>query len=482
MAENAVGGINNINFNIGNGTLAHTVKPVLTAARTVQGMNKKNSLSALTKDLIMQYPVYLDSDIPYDTQVILVKANEKTYAALQLALWSADTAFGVDPTSTGGVRDFVRKYHVNDETPDMISYAGNLTRNISAYRGSYNPVSDAMVTPARDSALFNEGDEVEVLGMKEVPNMVCKYDIDHMWDRVEDFVSMESVNGLYNPTAQMVDKIHKTSAALEAANNGTKRTFRDKINAVDDNGYKENVFYGRDGEKLTKERLKSLNTASIIKSDKMSSLEPTLMQVEFFVRDGHGGGKVQKALIGVKCMPSLIRADAMASNIIAAIQGNHAAFQFVKWTRGETKIVRDMILNISQIKADAITKDKFAGYFGAMRRRRNNAKTFKFGDQTVNPFTTLCISMNTVNRVKEAAGYDLTDPSVARRLMDSLYLLGIQIVDTDTGLVSTILDEWDNYATTTINAMKGTASKEIDDSSMSAAMRIMGATQGRYGY
>lgn len=491
MAENSVGGINNINFNIGNGTLANTAKPVLTAARTVQGMNKKNSLSALTKDLIMQYPVYLDSDIPYDTQVVLVKANEKTYAALQLALWSADTAFGVDPTSNGGVRDFVRKYHLNDETPDMISYAGNLTRNISAYRGSYDSPSrghmpastNEIVTPARDSALWNESDEVEVLGMKTVPNMVSKNDIDHMWDQVEDYISMESVNGLYNPTEQMVNKIHKTAAALEAASDSeTKRTFREKYNDANANGYKADVFMGRTTDQLASDSRKSLANAAIVKSDKMTSLEPTLMTVEFFVRDPQGGGKVQKALIGVKCMPSIIRADAMAANIIAALQGNHAAFQFVKWTRGETKIVRDLIFNISQIKADAITKDRFAGYFGAMRRRKNSARTFKFGDQTVNPFTTLCISMNTVNRVKEAAGYDLTDPAMARRLMDALYLLGVQIVDVDAGIVSTMLDSWDNYATTTINAMKGTAAKDIDENSMSAAMKIMGATQGRYGY
>ena len=493
MAEKSVGGINKIEFNIGNGKLANTAKPVLTAARTVQGMNKKNSLSAMTKDLIMQYPVYLDSNIPYDSQVTIVKALEKLYASLQLALWSADTAFGVDPTSTGGVRDFVRKYHVNSDTPDMISYAGNLTRNISAYRGEYESSS----TPAQDSALFNEGDEVEVLHMTSIENRVGKSDIEKMWDTVEDRVCMESVNALYSPTNQMVSKIHRTAAALEASTDeeikdaftdpenatpAAKRTFRDKYNSVGDNGYKADVYMGRTEAELATDR-KSLTSAALVNNKQLSSLEPTLMQVEFFVRDSSGhGGKIQKAIIGVKAMPRIVKASAMASNIVAAIQGNHAAFQFVKWTRGETKIVRDLIFNISQIKKDAITKDRFDGYFGAMRKRRNNAKAFKFGDQTVNPFTTLVISMQTVEQVKAAAGYDLTDVTMAKRLMNALYLLGIQIVDTETNVVSTILDEWDGYASTTIKAMSGVATKDIDENSMSAAMKIMGATQGRYGF
>lgn len=474
MAENSVGGINNVNFNIGNGKLANTVKPVLTSARQIQGINKKNSLSAMTKDLIMQYPCLLDNAIDTETQMVVVKANEKNYAALQMALWSADTAFGIDPTSTGGVRDFVRKYHSNSDTPDVISYAGNLTRNISSFRGEYS--ADSAIEP---------GTEIELLTMKPINCSLSKTEIASMWDSVEDRITMECINNAYLPNKPVVDKINKVAAAIESSNM-TKEKFTEKYNRMNSNGYKDNVDTGRsknqmDGYKDSSGKFHEskiytgTSNAVLVRNDKLTMMEPTLLEVEFFVRNpGGNGGQVQKAIIGVKCMPRVVSTPAMCSNIISALQGNSAAFQFVKWTRGEVKIMRDVIFNVSQIKQDAITKDRFDRYFGAMRKRKNNFKTFKFGDATVNPFTTIVISSDTVETIKSTAGYDLNDPMIAKRLIDALFLLGFQIVDSNTGTVATILDDWTSFSNVTIRSLKGGIDKETDMTQIKEALRLMG--------
>ena len=481
MAENSVGGINNINFNIGNGKLANTVKPVLTSARSIQGMTKKNSLSAMTKDLIMQYPVFLDNAIDLDSQMTIVKANERNYAALQMALWSADTAFGVDPTSTGGVRDFVRMYHSNSDTPDVISYAGNLTRNVSAFRGEYD---------ARESVI-EEGSEIELLKMTPINCSLSKAEIASMWETIEDRIGMECVNDTYLPNKRVVDKIN--NIAMESANE-EKEKFREKFNRVNDNGFKNGHDYGRtpsdikdrtvkvkgkNGQEYEKHiyskiRKTETGNAAIIKNDKLTLMEPTLLEVEFFVRLPQGGGQVQKAIIGVKCMPRIISTPAMCSNIVGALQGNHAAFQFVKWTRGEAKIIKDFIFNVSQIKQDAITQDKFDRYFGAMRKRKNNFKTFKFGDATVNPFTTIVVSSTTVEMIKSNSGYDLRDPLTAKRLIDALFLLGFQIYDADTGIVSTMLDDWAAFTDVTIKSLSAGNGKETDLTQLKETLRLLG--------
>lgn len=483
MAE-AVSGVNQINFNIGAGKLGSSVKPALTAARSVQSLNKKNSLSALTRDLIMQYPLYIDNALDVDTQVIIAKGLEKELAALQLALWSADTAFGVDPTSTGGVRDFVKKYHSNSDTPDLISYTGNLVRNTSQYRDE--------MTPAVATESFDPDTELEVLNIKPIPNYVTPGDIAEMWVTVEDRVTMESVNEFYLPVNPVTKKLTKIARAVEAANDesvpadtsdGTPadgptqeankpRGFVDRYNAAHTTGYKAQTFQGKPDDDLKTAR-QTMNNAKVITSKELSSLEPTLIEVEFFVRDGQGN-RVQKAIIGVKVMPRIISSAGMVTNIIAAMQGSHAAFQFVKWTRGEVKIVRDLIFGVSQIKQDAITKDKYGKYFGAMRKRKNNFRTFKFGDTTVNPFTIISISKQTADQIKMNAGYDLTDPQMAKRLINTLFLLGFQIVDTNTGIVNTILDEWGDFSDTTISAIKSSNSKESSFSDIKEAMRAMG--------
>lgn len=473
MAENSVGGINNVNFNIGNGKMANTVKPVLTSARQIQGLNKKNSLSAMTKDLIMQYPCFLDNAIDTETQMIVVKADEKNYAALHMALWSADTAFGVDPTSTGGVRDFVRKYHSNSDTPDMISYAGNLTRNISSFRGEYSATEST----------FEPGTEIELLTMKPINCPLSKEDIASMWDTIEDRITMECVNNAYLPNKPVIDKINRVAAAIESSN-AAKEKFTEKYNRVQSSGFKANVDYGRTedeqkGYRNTKDyhlsQIRSgTSNAVLVRNDKLTMMEPTLLEVEFFVRNPGGGGQVQKAIIGVKCMPRVVSTPAMCSNIISALQGNSASFQFVKWTRGEVKIVRDLIFNVSQIKQDAITKDKFDRYFGAMRKRKNNFKTFKFGDATVNPFTTIVVSSDTVETIKSTSGYDLNDPMIAKRLIDALFLLGFQIVDSNTGTVATMLDDWTSFSNVTINSLKGGINKETDMTQIKETLRLMG--------
>lgn len=491
MAE-TVSGVNQITFNIGNGKLGNTVKPALTAARSVQSLNKKNSLSALTRDLIMQYPLFIDNALDVDTQVIIAKGLEKELAALQLALWSADTAFGVDPTSTGGVRDFVKKYHTNSDTPDLISYTGNLVRNTSQFRNE--------MTPASASAPASEGisadAEIEVLSMKPLPNYVTAEDIAEMWVTVEDRVTMESVNEFYLPMKPVTKKLTKIARAIEAADDavpadtsdGTPadgadaepiattapapRTFVDRYNTARNTGYTVEPFQGKGDDDLRNAR-KTMGNAVVRTSKELSSLEPTLIDVEFFVRDGTGN-RVQKAVIGVKVMPRIISSAGMTANIIAAMQGSHAAFQFVKWTRGEVKIVRDLIFGISQIKKDAITKDRYGRYFGAMRKRKNNFRTFKFGDTTVNPFTIISVSKQTVDQIKMNSGYDLTDPNMAKRLINSLFLLGFQIVDTNTGIVNTILDDWGDFSDTTISAIKNTNSKESSFSDIKEAMRAMG--------
>lgn len=470
---NKIDSVNSVNFNIGSGALAEGTKPALTAVRSVQSITKKNSLSSMVKDLIMQYPLFIDADIDVETAAVIAKAVEREYASLQLALWSADTAFGIDPTEDGGVRSFIRKYHNNSDTPDLVSYTGGLVKNISNFTRE-----SAEIDPESITASIVRGD-------------IDKEALESLWETVEDRITMESVNDLYMPGKNVAKKITSIAKAIEASNKSVKSKgnsnstssssssssksssdwfddFQSNVNHMQ----KNTPFIGKAPDKR-KEYGVGQNNAKIINDKKLTSLEPTLLEVEFFVKHPNGG-EIKKAIIGVKTMPRMIPPGAMAANIISALQGSHKAFQFVKWTRGETKVVRDMIFNVSQIKKDALTKDRFNKYFGAMRKRKNNFNTFKFGGETVNPFTTITVSMNTVERIKESAGYDLTDPAVAKKLINSLFLLGFQIVDTNTGVVSTILDDWNYFTDTTISALTESNKRDADNSALKEFLRIAG--------
>ena len=480
-----------INVNIGD--LNKSAGAVLMGAKNAQNLYRKNSVSALARDLIMQYPVLMSADIDYATGVTLTKALEMQFATLQLMVLSADTAFGVDPMKNAGVRDLLSQYHSNADTPNMINYAGNLMNNatgvakhfgIESAQEADDTITSVKVTKAVESSKGVTADFVKSL-----------------WECTSEGLVTESVNDLYNPGKSIVNTIAAVAdgvekrIAMEATNDSndstdsvdTPKTYGERIvgginnigrDASDKNkktGFKEydisKASAGADG----KIRIPSGASANKGFEDKYSKLEPLLIDVEFFVQNGENGSRVQKATIGISAMTRNIPSDIMRANVIKALQHNHAGFNFVQWTRGEKKLVRDFIFNISNIKEDALAKSKYDKWFGALKKRKNNAKAFKGGNSPINPLATIVITKNDAAIIKENAGFDLTTEKDAISLMNSLYLLCFMVVDTDTGCVSTIMDGQNYFVETTVDALKKSGKKDsVNYTDIREMMKLMG--------
>lgn len=448
--------INNFEFNLGSSASGETTEKIsstLKSIRSVQGMVAKNSLTALTKDLILQYPVFIDSDIETETGVIIAKALERQYAALQLALWSADTAFGVDTTTANGTRDFIKRYHSNNDSPDKIQYAGNLIRNINQFR----------VTEST-----NVDESVEIIDVKESNEKFPPSVIEATWETLEGALNMDSLNEKYLPNTAYRREVENIASAIEA------KTIQERYNATKDSGPVIQTFdqNSTSTEDLSKKNI--MRNAVLLENKRFSDSEPTMLEVQFFVRDGKGS-QVRSAIIGIKAMMRSVATSAMRSNLIKSLQSAHGSYQFVKWTRGEAKIVKDFIFNVSSIKEDAINRNSYDKWFAAMRKRKRNAKAYKGGNVTINPLTTIVISASTAQAIKETAGYDLYDVNIAQKLMNSLYLLAFCIVDQSTGIVSTLFDDFGDFSETTIAALRSSnKSGAVDYSQLKDVLKLMG--------
>lgn len=502
------------NFNVNLNNFKEKADPILLGARTAQSVYRKNSISALAKDLIMQYPVIMSADISTENALVVTKGLERQFACLQMLVFSADTAFGVDPGKNAGVRDLISKYHSNSDTPDMINYAGNVISNL----GTISKHLDGLESASDDSC-------IKIKSAKTVDMAVDKDVLDTMWSRPNDGLTMESVNSLYEPHNAVIDTIgtiadaveSKASAATEdftsfakAVNdigkdlnkqnpttfdyNKTKRTTREtqqKVVYKDENG---KVLAGFDnngkpiynnirrktpqtidvkGKEITTDiyqRQGKINdTARMLKIEKeYTALEPTILEVEFYIAQGENS-RIQKALIGVSAMPRVIPSDVLRANVIKAVQQSHKGFNFIQYTRGERKLVKDFIFNISNIKDNALAKSKYDKWFAALKKRKNNAKAFNTGNYgqsgVINPLATIVLSSNDVTAIKTTANIDLSNPSQAIKLMDSLYLLCLVIVDENAGTISTLLDGQKDFMDTTMAAM----SKSNKDKSLNYA-------------
>ena len=496
----------NVNFNFND----LKDNAILMGARTAQSLYRKNSISALAKDLIMQYPVIISNDISTDSALVITKSLERQFASLQMLVLSADTAFGVDAGKNAGVRDLISKYHSNSDTPDMINYAGNVINNlgiVSKHIKSLESVSES------------EDSSIKIKSAHTVDRVVDKAVLDTLWSCPNDSVNMESVNSMYQPQNAVIDTISSIADGIEnrnavATEASPSEAFRNLAKDLNKNNptqfdinrtvqveYKktkgkdtvttvtklpvrnEDGSLARDKDGKIKMKTKrevevkdisvdgeekrttifdrqknQMSTVSMKKIEqKYADLVPTILEVEFFVHS-ENGSSIQKALIGVSAMPRVVPPDIMRSNIIKAMHHSHKGFNFIQYTKGEKKFVRDFIFNIKDIKDDALSRSKYDKWFAAMRKRRNNAKAFNTGNYggsgTLNPLTSIVLSSNDVAAIKAISRVDLTNPTDAMKLMDSLYLLCLVIIDENTNMVSTMLDGQRDFMDTTLESMK----------------------------
>lgn len=430
-------------------------------AKTAQSYYRKTSVSALAKDLILQYPVLISADIPYENEIIIAKALELQYAAFQIMVLSADTAFGIDPSQTAGVRDLLSRYHSNSDTPNMVDYAGNMIYKAGSLVSTIGNLESAEIS-LKSATPIERGYDKEFL--------------ESLWETPLDAIESTTLNDMYNPVNALINTISELSNNLEmtAATESDETPLDILVNKPSGTlnirklGDKDNR-YSDDLKTLPK----SANTLKDLSKD-FTKLEPTMIELEFFVRNGDDS-QMRRAVIGVAAAPRSIPSDIMRANVIKAMQHDNTGFKFISWTRGEQKVVKDFIFNVSNIKEDAMAKSKYDKWFAALRKRKRNSKAFKGGKTTINPLTSLVLTKNDVALIKQTSGFDLLDEHVAAKLMDSLYLLCIMVVDTDTDLVSTLLDGNQYYTETTIEHLKkANKSKDNDLTNVREMLKLLG--------
>lgn len=521
--------INGINV-----TVADRAQPLFKSFKVVKSLSGgKTSISALSNDLIMQFPVLMSAGIDIDNAMVISKSLEQMIATMFLAVWTADASLSVSDYGMNGVRDFIRKYHNNSDIPDVIAYSGDILSLTDTLLGN-TPVSEATI----------ESIDID-------PNM-CQMTAEEsalLWDSVEKRLSLESLNEMYTPVKYSINKKNQISEAIEgnltdwdkspilngakafkatvAANKAAKQEIApgvvdmgDSTAAIEPEEYTEpappasvsarviaasnrvannsiNPKIGNWKEKTntglvdSKVASKSINEAHIVEyKNKLTNAAPTMIDVTFLVRGHDAGGRAtvgedsnrsvavrqQRALVGVKTMVRFISSNYMVSNVVASIMDQSFAFKFVKWTKGEMKVGRDMILGISRIKQDATAANKADMWFAALRKRKRAAKTFKFSNTGINPFTTLILTTDEVEQIKQTSGYDVLDMGTTKLIMDNLFLLCFMVVDTTTGMVEYIMDGNSRFSATTLKNMKSGLSKdEVDLADQAREMRkLMG--------
>ena len=396
-AEEGINLIGNIQL----GNLSNARK----ATKSIRSQFQGSSMAAMSSDCIMRFPVIMSASIGTEESAQISKAFERQYAVFAMIVLSSSLNISSDKYDT--VQDFLRDLHNNNiDSPNLLDYAIGLTSNAVS------------IANGLESITINENE------------------LSKLWYGAESSVNMESLNSLYLPNNE---NMRKLSNVIEAASgtpspNPTPQPKRSNFQRFVEIGKDMRTGLGRtnaypDGSD------KDAQLPRMIESRTLSSNEPTLVNAKIYVNNTS-----RDFIIGVKTMTRLCDSDTMIRELVKAVENTNLAFKLIKWTKGELKFFRDIVFGISQAREDALNEKNGKGWFSAMRRRKQAAKTFIGGGRPLSPINTIVCTKYEVETVRAKTGIDLSESKNAKKLMKDLYLLGFCILDETNGTVEILLD------------------------------------------
>ena len=213
--------------------------------------------------------------------------------------------------------------------------------------------------------------------------------------------------------------------------------------------------YGAEVELRKREmNINNMGNTSVKMSDsdckKANELVPTTLAVTLNVKDeGNFGGSINFVL-GIKTIMHPITSDEMIRNLVLACKNSSKFFKFIKWTTGEIKFVKDLLLNINDIRTDVLNSmsKKESGWFTALKKRRITSGFKRMVTRKgLLPNASVTVTMDEVQIIRSQYGYDLTDPKLVIKIMQEYFLLSFVIVDSSQELAMFLFDGENHFQT-----------------------------------
>jgi hypothetical protein len=369
------------------------------------------SIASYTKNLTMTFPVLVDDILSIETAQMISKANEKNIASM-LELLFASMSFNQTKDKNDTGRDVLASIHRNVDM-GMDDYLDTMHNYVSQNEEYLPKVSDAEVR-----MIAKEMCTVLQTPAKRFPTESLNE------NSLNEYMCRDTYNGV---------RVFKSDILNEAKRDRSRTRQVDILdNTKIKNDNRNNLYSIQKNDN-------SLNAKRIIDSDfkKANELQPTMMIVNFNVLDPIDGKTVtdRKSFVaGVKCrMIATTSLDIMQR----LISSNNSKLDFknlIRATSGEIKFGKDFIFAIDQQKLDAINDaktGKAASLWSTLKKRslKNNVRKINRDKNDATSITTLVVSMDTVNAMKNEAKFDLETTKNAKMIMDKYNLLCLVIAD-----------------------------------------------------
>ena len=139
--------------------------------------------------------------------------------------------------------------------------------------------------------------------------------------------------------------------------------------------------------------------------------------------------------VGIKCVLHPVNPEDLLEYIMDSVSGKGLLHNIIRYTTGELHSLSDIIFGISNIKKNVAKNNDVTRWMKTIELRQKNAKKIRNNIAFLNkksylPNTSIVISMEDVNEIERATGYNLlTNPKRTVKFMTDNFLLSFVITD-----------------------------------------------------
>lgn len=358
------------------------------------------------KDSTFQFPCIMSDTVPVDLAFTTTKTLDKVYAAFTQTWLSMNSMFDItlDPTPLA----YLKRIHQNlslesveiDDEDDMNRYLEKV------YDGSYR------------------------LFMNEEKNFGVAFN-----------VAESDVHSLYENNKDLLREYMSDFdlSPIEPINEADSSDFVNVSDVID--GMTRARVNERNINITSKGKAPQLTNRDIKRSNDML---PYGIEVRLIaVNDRKEFVQYIDIIIGIKTILHTMRSEDMVEGIVKTLQNKNFVFKLLKWTTGEISLIKDILLNIDEIKMDATNRQNgkapFISSLKKFKGRKFGVSNFTVPHKLI-PNSTMVITSYEADYIRKNYAIDLTDARTALKLIDALFLMGFIIIDDAANIMYAIYD------------------------------------------
>lgn len=415
------------------GSLGDILKEIKNAPRVINNISQSNirgkSMIRRAKDATFQFPMIIPKSCPIDMATACTRMMDRVYAGYtQIALGNNSTMnMALDSSPT----QFLKRFHQNIKFEQAIADLAVPEDEREAYmENAYNGEYRVFADPDRKFfMLFNAADKK--LGMMLESNR----------EGLKPYLSE------INMSKQMRDIFESGYEEEYTEAESDETNAEDLTQALLDGKLKQQQLADRRAlADIAKNNAAALRGPQLTDGDikRMNDMTPYAVQIRLsVVNSADEFVQYMDIVVGIKTVLHLVDTDDMISNLEKALQNRSGLFRFLRWTTGEISLVKDLLLNMDDLRFDAANqnagKSPLFGNLKRMKRRGVGMSGFAMPHGLI-PNATLLVTSYEVDHMKNTYGIDMREESVAKKLMEGLDLMTFIICDDGAGTVDILYD------------------------------------------